>query len=81
MTICVLLFWIAFLELSFEGYYRARDMMLIAFLVYYVLHFLYMLCFIDESFDLESRKWKDPVNRKIEEVKERRVRSRLVLQV
>lgn len=81
MTVCVLLFWIVFLELSFEGYYRARDMMLIAFFVYYVLNFLYMLCFIDESFDLESRKWKDPVNRKIEEVKERRMRSRLVLQV
>jgi hypothetical protein len=72
LTVAVLLFWVIFLELSLEGYHRARDTLLVVFAIYYVLNFVYMLCFVEESFEAEKRKWKDPVKQKIKEVVERR---------
>ena len=79
LSIAVLLFWIVFLEMSLEGYFVLRDLMIVLFSFYYVLHFLYMCCFLEESFDAQSKKCKDPVKRKIKEVAERR--SKLVFQV
>jgi hypothetical protein len=39
-----------------------------------------MCCFIEESFDAQSKKCKDPVKRKIKELAENR-KSRLVFHV
>ena len=44
----MLLFWVIFLELSLEGYYKARDVLLVLFVIYYVLNFVYMFCFIEK---------------------------------
>ena len=80
LSIGVLLYWIVFLELSLEGYLVMRNVMLLLFIFYYVVHFLYMCCFIEESFDAQSKKCKDPVKRKIKELAENR-KSRLVFHV
>ena len=76
LTVVVLLYWVVFLELTLEGYYKARDALLVLFLIYYVLNFVYMFCFIDESFDAEAKRCKDPVKRKIKEVIEKRKQER-----
>ena len=83
LTVLVLLFWVIFLELSLEGYYKARDVLLVLFVIYYVLNFVYMFCFIEESFDAESKRWSDPVKKKIKEVVQRRKQegSQLVFRV
>ena len=80
LSIAVLLYWIVFLELTLEGYFVLRNVMLLVFIFYYVVHFLYMCCFIEESFDAQSKKCKDPVKQKIKEVAQKR-KSRLVFQV
>ena len=82
LTVAVLLYWVVFLELTLEGYYKARDALLVLFSIYYVLNFVYMFCFIDESFD-EVKKCKDPVKKKIQEViqKRKQDRSQLVFRV
>ena len=80
LSIAVLLYWIVFLELSLEGYLVLRNVMLLIFIFYYVVHFLYMSCFIEESFDAQSKKCKDPVKEKIKQVAKNR-KSRLVFKV
>jgi len=80
LSIAVLLFWIVFLQLGLEGFFVFRDFMIALFAFYYIMHFLYMCCFVQESFEAQSKKCKDPVERKIQEVTEKR-KSRLVFQV
>ena len=80
LSITVLLYWIIFLELTLEGYFVLRDLMIVIFAFYYVFHFLYMCCFIEESFDAQSKKCEDPVEQKIKEVTAKR-QHRLVFRV